>query len=82
MFRSLSKQICGDSDKHLLQRNKLCEFISINSEVLKGWVTKGLTLEEHLKRVCKPGVFGTQLELKAASTLFNVSIYIATNSQW
>ena len=80
MFRSLAKQLSGDSDKHALLRKKICEFISVNGELVKGWVTQGLTLEEHLKSVSKPCIFGTQLELKAASTLFNLNIYIAINS--
>ena len=67
MFRSLAKQLSGDSDRHAQLRDKLCEFTSLNGELLKGWVTEGLTLEEHLGYVCKPYVFGTQLELKDSS---------------
>ena len=80
MFRSLAKQLSGDSDKHSQLRDKLCEFTSLNSELLKGWVTDGVILEEHLQSVCKPHIFGTQLELKAASSMFNLDIYVATNS--
>ena len=80
MFRSLTKQLSGDSDKHGQLRDKLCEFISLNGELLKGWLTDGINLEEHLQSVSKPSIFGTQLELKAASTMFNLDIYVATNS--
>ncbi len=80
MFQSLAKQLSGDSDKHGPLREKLCEFIFLNGEVLKGWLTDGVILEEHLRSICKPNTFGTQLELKAASTMFNLDIYVATNS--
>ena len=80
MFRSLAKQLSGDSDKHGQLRNKLCEFISLNGELLKGWLTDGIILEEHSRSICKPNIFGTQLELKAASTMFDIDIYVATNS--
>lgn len=80
LFRALAKQLTGDSDKHGILRDKLCEFITVNSELLEGWVTAGVTLEEHLASVTKPNTWGTQLELKAAATLFNLDIYVATNS--
>ena len=80
MFRSLAKQLSGDSDKHGQLRDKLCEFIFLNGELLKGWLNGGVILDEHLRSICKPNTFGTQLELKAASTMFNLDIYVATNS--
>ena len=80
MFRSLAKQLSGDSDKHGQIRNKLCEFISLNGELLKGWLTDGIILEEHLRSICKPNIFGIQLELKAASTMFDIDIYVAPNT--
>ena len=80
MFQSLAKQLSGDSNEHVQLREKLCEFISLNGELLKGWLTNGAILEEHLQSVCKLNIFGTQLELKAASTMFNLDIYVATNS--
>ena len=80
IFRSLAKQLSDDSDKHSQLRNKLCEFISLNGELLKGWLTDGIIVEEHLRSICKPNIFGTQLELKAASTVFDNDIYVATNS--
>ncbi|XP_064399682.1 uncharacterized protein LOC135346105 isoform X2 [Halichondria panicea] len=82
LFRVLAKQLTGDSDKHGILRDKLCEFITVNSELLEGWVTAGVTLEEHLASVTKPNTWGTQLELKAAATLFNLDIYVATNYIW
>ena len=80
MFRSLAKQLSGDSDKHGQLRDKICEFISMNDHLLKGWLTDGHNLKEHLCSMFKPHVFGTQLELKAASTMLNLNIYVATNS--
>ena len=80
MFRSHAKQLSGDSDKHGQLRDKLCEFISMNDHLLKGWLTDGHNLKEHLCSMSKPHIFGTQLELKAASTMFNLNIYVATNS--
>ena len=74
MFQSLAKQLSGDSDKHGQLRDKLCEFISLNGELLKGWVTDGLKLDEHLCSVRKPCVFGSQLELKAASTMWKMML--------
>ena len=70
-------QLSGDTDKHGILREKICDFIYQNTERLKGWVT---AVEEHLRSVGRQCVFGTQLELKAVSTMFNVSIYVATNS--
>ena len=69
MFRSLAKQLSGDSDKHGQLRDKLCEFIFLNGELLKGWLNGGVILDEHLRSICKTNTFGTQLELKAASTM-------------
>lgn len=80
MFRSLAKQLSDNSNNHAILRDNICEFISLNSEKFQGFVTEGLTLEEHLNTVRKQGTFGTQLELKTASTLFQLNIYVATNS--
>lgn len=78
MFRALAKQLSGDSDKNGQLRHRLCEFISLNGELLKEWVTAGITLDEYLTSVRKIGTWETQLELKAAATLFNTDMYIAT----
>ena len=80
MFRSLAKQLSGDSDRHGQLRDKLCEFISLNGKVLKG----GSLMELGLKSTCNPSANPAYLELswnsKAASTMFNLDIYVATNS--
>ena len=49
-------------------------FIKSNSRLLGGLCNS--SLEEHCKQMNKPGTFGTQAELQAASSLLQVPVYI------
>ena len=81
LFRALSKQMTGDPSKHAQLREILTNFISKNSQVFgRGWTIENCTLEEHLAKVAKLGQYGSHAEIKAAASLFQTPIYVATDS--
>jgi hypothetical protein len=90
LYRALSKQLANDSEQHGNLRAMLVKFAAHNVRLLKCWVTSSpreilqktpeVRLKEHLDAVSKLGSWGTQLEIVAAATLFQVDIYVATDS--
>ena len=81
LFRALSKQMAGDSSKHAELREILTSFISHNTHVFgRGWTIENHTLEEHIAKVAKVQQYGSHVEIKAAASLCQTSIYVATDS--
>jgi hypothetical protein len=74
LFLSLSKALFAVSSGHLTLRKIVVNFIKSNSRLLGGLCNS--SLEDHCKRMEKPGTFGTQAELQAASSLLQVPVYI------
>ena len=90
LYRALSKQLANDPEQHSNLRAILAKFAAHNVGMFKDWVTSShreilqktpeVRLKEHLDAVSKLGSWGTQLEIVAAATLFQVNIYVATDS--
>ena len=81
LFRSLCKQMTGDPTKHAELRELLIKFISQNSHIFgKGWTIGNCSLKEHLGKVAKLGQFGSHAEIKAAASLCQKPVYVATDS--
>ena len=71
----------GDPSKHAELRNILTTFICINQHLFgRGWTITDCTLQEHLDKVTKVGQYGSHAEIKAAASLCQTPIYVATDS--
>ena len=80
LFWSLSKQLFNSEIHHSISlRITLAEHAS-HPEVYNGWTIEGLSLKEHILKMKEPGTWGSQLEIAAAATLFQKTIYIASDS--
>ena len=76
MFRAISHQAFGVQDKHKEVRLALYKTIQINYERYRClWISNG-TFSEHVENIKSCGVWGTQVELQAASDFFGVPVYI------
>ena len=70
MFRAISHQTFGVEDKHREVRLALHKTIQINYERYQClWISNG-TFSEHVENIKSCGVWGTQMELQAASDYF------------
>ena len=75
LFRSISKALFGTSSGHFCLRKLIVTFIRSNSQLL-GELCNPPSMEEHCKRMETPGTFGTQAELQATTSLFQVPVYL------
>lgn len=75
MFRAISHQTFGVENKHREVRLTLHKTIQINYERYRClWISNG-TFSEHVENIKSCGVWGTQVELQAASDFFGVPVY-------
>ena len=82
----------GDEDKHDEIRTLLLSFECLNKTIFESQFipddnqqrtnssSKQTSFEEHLRHQLRPGTWGTQVELMAAATLFQVPIYCCYTS--
>ena len=76
MFRAISHQVFGLEDKHSEVRFAIQETIQVNLELYRClWIGNG-TFSEHVNNIKSCGIWGTQVELQAASDLFGIPVYI------
>ena len=82
LFRALSRNITGVEDHHLLLRKAISDFEENNPVLFTGLSSAiiQVPLQEHLKRIKKPYVWGTTLEIFAAASLLQMDVYVATDS--
>lgn len=81
LFRALSKQMTGDPSRHPELREILTTLISKNTHIFgRGWTLQNCSLDEHIAKVTKLGQYGTHAEIKAAASLCQKPIYVATDS--
>ena len=81
LFRALSNQMTGDPSRHPELREIFTTFISQNPQVFgRGWTLSNCSLDEHLAKVTKLGQYGSHAEIKAAASLYQKPIYVATDS--
>jgi len=79
LFRALSKAISGTEDHY----THLCNaFESDNWTILKPIheAIISTNFENHIKNIKKLYIWGTSTEIVAAATLFQVEVYVATDS--
>ena len=81
LFRSLSLQLTGTQDHHLQLRIAIAEFEKSNQifEQLNTAINK-TPFTSHLKNIKKTCIWGTTVEILAAASLFQVDVYVATDS--
>ena len=79
LFRAISKAICNTEDYHLNLRKAQFEadndtvFRSVHETVHK------TQFDTHVKNIKKQYIWGTNTEITAVATLFQVEVYVATN---
>ena len=80
LFRTLSKQLCGDPEQHPKLQKIITDCVASNPSLFSGWMTDNQSIEEHLQKMRNTGCWGSHLEIKAAATIFKKSIYVATDT--
>ena len=80
LFRSLSYAVYGDQDLHCDLRNKLVELIRSNKDMFRHLSMQHTSIDQHVKQMCKPGTWGTQVEIFAMATLFKIPVYVASQN--
>ena len=75
MFRALAMVMYGSESFHDTVRSLLVNYIEKNTKNFKKYLSDE-NMEMHLKRLKQPGQWGTHVELKAASNILKLPIYI------
>ncbi len=79
LFRSLSKGLIGTEDLHYSVRSVLYGFIYMNSAIFMPHIKEKhpnmSSINEYCSAMSKDGVWGTDIEILAASTILQVPIY-------
>ena len=72
LFRSFSHAFLNHEDHHFTLRNHIVRTINLNPTIFSNYLMpiNKLTIEQQVKHMLRPSVWGTHLELKAAATLF------------
>ena len=74
LFRAFSKALFAVQSGHFTLRKLLVNFIESNERLFRGLCND--TLQSHCARMRKATTFGTQAELQAAASLFQVFVYV------
>ena len=77
LFRSISFIINGHEDGHQHIRKLLAEFVHLNPQIFRCLVWTG-SVEDHVSDMRVDGIWGTQVELAAAATYFQVPLFTYT----
>ena len=77
LFRALSSIVCGNEDSHQHIRRILATLCRHNKEHFQPFCHP-IPIEEHINGMEKDRVWGTDLEIHAAASLWNVKIYVCT----
>ncbi|XP_065904772.1 uncharacterized protein [Dysidea avara] len=80
LFRSLSYAVYGDQDLHFDLRNKLVGVIRSNRHKFHHLIMQHTSMEQHINQMCKVDIWGTQVEIYAMATLYNIPVYIASQN--
>lgn len=81
-FWTLSYALLNTEDHHYLVRSHIVRLINLNPRVFSQYLlpVNQPTIEQQVKHMNRPSVWGTHLEVKAAATLFQVPVYFCTQS--
>ena len=79
LFRSLSINLYNHQEEHLAIRKLLVKFEELNKDQFANYLTASdaSNIDDHICSMVKPFVWGTQVELLAASSFFQVPLYYA-----
>lgn len=82
LFRALSKAVTGVEDYHISLRKAIAEFESDNHTLFKPIheAIISTNFEAHNKNIKRQYIWGTTTEIIAAASLFQVDVYVATDS--
>lgn len=82
LFRALSLQLTGTQDYQLQLRKEIASFESSEKLVFRGLheTVNSTRFDDHLRSIRKTAVWGTNLEIIAAATLFALDVYVATDN--
>ena len=78
LFRSFSYAIYGSQDMHFDLRNKLVGVLRSNRHKFDHLIMQHTSMEQHIKQMSKLGTWGTQVEIFAMATLYNIPVYVAS----
>ena len=67
----------GDEDYHMNVQKELCTYITANQADYSSLLFKDF-IAHHLKQMAKPGTWGTQVELQAATDYYCTNLYVLT----
>jgi len=79
LFRALSRILCGNEDSHSFVRRTLVTFSEHNKGLLQKFCHP-LPIKEHLNGMKLDRIWGTDLEIHAAASLWQVPIYVCTQN--
>ena len=83
LFRALSHQLFGTEDHHLSLRTSLVRYELFNKQHFQGYLIPPhdrKDISSHAIYMSAPDVWGTQVVLKAAATMFGLPIYFLEKS--
>ena len=81
LFRSLSLQLTGTQDHHIKLRKAIAKFEQTEGVFEKLHKTINRTpFLSHLQKIKKTSVWGTNVEVMATASLFQIDFYVATES--
>ena len=82
LFRAISVALTGNQAYHLQLRQVIAAFEANEQLVLNGLHETINTSKfvDHIKSISQNGVWGTNVEMIAATTLFKMDVYVATDS--
>ena len=82
LFRALSRALTGVEDHHIALRKTIAEFEATIFQPLHTAInqTPAIPFSDHLRNIRKLSVWGTNLEIIGAASLFQLDIYLATET--
>ena len=85
LISALSRALTGVEDHHIALRKTIAEFEASNTTVFQPLhsainQTPAIPFSDHLRNIRKLSVWGTNLEIIAAASLFQLDIYLATET--
>ena len=76
-FRAVSLVVHDTQDNHLKIRENLVTFVELNRHMFQKFVMTG-TFEEHTITMRRQGAWGTQVELCAAASYYQLPFYVCS----
>lgn len=77
LFRVFSHQLTGCESNHILIRSILVRFENLNQTIFEKRLTETTapTMNEHIRRLQRPSVWGSHVEIDGVAGYFQVPIY-------